>query len=173
MAFSLLKKFRAYRAGALNEFYLHISDLLENETVQQLDNYIQHFCFSRLKHSLDVAYCSFFIARLLGWDARSAARGGLLHDLFLYDLHDENYDGKGHATNHPKIALANAQQITALNRVEENIILRHMWLITLIPPRYKEGYIVTFVDKYCAFCEFFIGLARGKSELAKLPGISA
>jgi uncharacterized protein len=42
--------------------------------------------------------------------------------------------------------------------MEENIIRRHMWIITLVPPRYKEGYVVTFVDKFCAAKEFLTGL---------------
>lgn len=174
MAVSLVKRYREFKAKAVAEFYLHINDLLEHDSVQQLDNYIQHYCYSRLKHSMDVAYCSFFIAKALGWDARSTARGGLLHDLFLYDWRSGEYEGKNHAANHPKIALENARRITSLNILEEDIIRKHMWLITLTPPRYKEGFIVTFVDKYCATREFFIGLAAGKTRSeaaqAQLPG---
>jgi len=164
MAFPLSKRYHKFKTKAVAEFYLHINDLLEYDEVQQLDNYIQHYCFSRLKHSLDVAYCSFLIAKILGWDARSTARGALLHDLFHYDWRDEDYDGKNHAMNHPKIAVENAKQITDLNRIEEDIIRKHMWLVTLTPPRYKEGFIVTFVDKYCATREFFFGVISGKTS---------
>lgn len=158
MAFFLLKKFREFRSEAVTEFYSHIDSLLENEQVQKLDNYIQHYCYTRLKHSLDVAYYSFMITRFFGWDSRSTARAGLLHDLFLYDWRDESYTGKHHATRHPVIALENARQICDLNKVEEDIIRKHMWLITPIPPRYKEGFVVTFVDKFCATREFFISI---------------
>lgn len=171
MAFSFVKKYRNYKTKALAEFYLHINDLLEHEEVQQLDDFIQHYCFTRLKHSMDVAYCSFFISRLFGWDARSAARGGLLHDLFLYDWREGGEESKNHAVNHPKIALENARKITTLNKVEEDIIRKHMWLVTPVPPRYKEGFVVTFVDKYCATREFFMGVFSKKSavETAKAP----
>jgi len=169
MALPFSRKYKEFKAKAVAEFYLHINDLLEDDCVQQLDGYIQHYCFSRLKHSMDVAYCSFFIAKALGWDARSTARGGLLHDLFLYDWRDESYEGKNHAMNHPKIALENAQRITTLNRVEKDIILKHMWLVTITPPKYKEGFVVTFVDKYCATREFFLGIFSGKPTAAKLP----
>lgn len=158
MAFFLVRKFREFKAEALNEFYSHIEGLLQDEKVQQLDGFIQHYCYTRLKHSLDVAYYSYLITRMFGWDSRSTARAGLLHDLFLYDWRDDDYTGKHHATAHPKIALENARQICDLNAVEEDIILKHMWLITPVPPRYKEGYVVTFVDKFCAAREFFISV---------------
>ena len=160
MAFTLFKRLRAYRSEAVTEFYSHISVLLENDMVRQLDNYIQHYCYSRLQHSLDVAYYSFCIARFMGWDARSTARAGLLHDLFLYDRHDAAYEGKNHLTQHPLIALENARTICELNSVEEDIIKKHMWLLTATPPRYKEGFIVTFVDKYCAMRELLTSLSR-------------
>ena len=40
-----------------------------------------------------------------------------------------------------------------LNEVEKDIILKHMWPLTIRFPRYREAYIVTFVDKYCAIKE--------------------
>lgn len=150
----------------VNEFYSHIDALLENEKVQALDSYIQHYCYTRLKHSLDVAYYSFFITRMLHWDSRSAARAGLLHDLFLYDWREEDCTGHQHALNHPMVALENARTICDLNLVEEDIIKKHMWLITLVPPRYKEGFVVTFVDKFCATREFFTSVFAKPAEQA-------
>ena len=126
MPFSIRRKLKSFQADAVDEFYLHIQPLLESEQVQDLENYIQHNCYSRLNHSLDVAYYSFFIAKLLGWDRGSAARGGLLHDLYLYDRSEDEDAGKGHMRNHPKIALDNARKVCDLNKVEENIIRRHM-----------------------------------------------
>lgn len=156
MAFHFLKRIREFRSEAVTEFYSHIDTLLENEMVQQLDAYIQHYCYTRLKHSLDVAYYSFMVTKLLHWDSRSAARAGLMHDLFLYDWREESGEGGNHAFRHPLIALENAKKICSdLNAVEEDIIKKHMWLITPIPPRYKEGFVVTFVDKICATKEFF------------------
>lgn len=40
---------------------------------------------SRFQHSLNVSYYSFIICRKFGLDAYSAARAGLLHDLYYYD----------------------------------------------------------------------------------------
>jgi len=152
------RKLRRYRDGCVAEFYLHIQPLLECDQVQALENFTQHNCYSRLNHCLDVAYYSFFIAKLLRWDCGSAARGALLHDLYLYDRAESPGQNKDHLRAHPKVALENARTVCELNKIEENIIRRHMWLVTLVPPRYKEGYIVTFVDKYCALREALISL---------------
>jgi len=172
MAFSLLHRFRKYRADAVAEFYQHIRPLLEHPQVQEMGNYIQHNCYTRLNHCIDVAYFSFFIAKLLRWDSKSAARGGLLHDLFLYDRKIDKEEAHHHLRRHPITALENARKVCTLNKVEENIIRRHMWLITLVPPRYKEGYIVTFVDKYCAVREAIIG-QRNRRALALAEGAAA
>ena len=153
MVSHLLGEFRRFRATGAEEFFSHIESLLENEQVRKLDDFVQHYSCTRLRHSLDVAYMSFSIARFLGWDSRSVARAGLLHDLFLYDRHAADYTGKRHLRGHPAIALENARRVCSLNAVEEDIIRKHMWLVTLMPPRYKEAYIVTFVDKYCALRE--------------------
>lgn len=157
-------RWESYKERLVNDFYELVRDLLEHEDVLKLDEYKQHFSYTRLRHSIDVAFFSYCIARILGWDCRSVARAGLLHDLFHYDWRDEEYvcEGRNHAMEHPKIALRNAMRICSLNEKEQNIIRRHMWLVTLVPPRYKEGYIVTFVDKYCAVREMVIGLLNRK-----------
>ena len=159
MAAFVKGRWTTWKSEVAVEFYASICDLLAHEDVKKLDDCVQHYAFSRLHHSLDVAFYSFLIARFLRWDCRSTARGALLHDLYFHDWRTEDFDGNAlsHLLTHPRIALENARKITDLNAVEENIILRHMWLLTLTPPRYKEGFVVTFVDKYCAVHELFLG----------------
>ena len=78
----------------------------------------------------------------------------MIHDLFLYDWRVRQPDRKGlHAFRHPRVALNNALKIFELSKKEQDIILKHMWPLTVIFPRYKESYIVTLVDKYCATYE--------------------
>ena len=43
-----------------------------------------------------------------------------------------------------------AQKLTSLNKIEKDIIVKHMFGATVAPPRYKESWIVTCVDKYWA-----------------------
>ena len=50
-----------------------------------------------------------------------------------------------------------------LNDMEKDIIVKHMWPLTIVPPKFKESYIVTLVDKYCATKEFFKFLKIKKS----------
>ena len=84
------------------------------------------------------------------------ARGAMLHDLFLYDWRNSkkelNLDGY-HAFVHPKVALENASKLYDLNDKEKDIIVKHMWPVTLSLPKYKETYIITLVDKYSALQE--------------------
>ncbi len=113
-----------------------------------------------LRHCLQVSYTSFLVCRALGLDSRSAARGALLHDFFLYDWHGPKpYKGL-HGFIHPGVALKNARSRFGLGALEEEIIRHHMWPLTLIPPKSKEAWVVLLVDKYCACGEIFDGLRR-------------
>ena len=67
------------------EFYECINDILNHPVVLQMKKYYQHCETDCYDHCLNVAYNNFRICKHLGLDARSAARGGMLHDLFLYD----------------------------------------------------------------------------------------
>lgn len=135
------------------EFRSCVEDLLKMEDVKNLDNYVQHFNTSRLQHSINVAYYSYLVCRKLGFDYRSAARAGILHDLYLYDWKIEKQPEGRHASAHPQIALRNARRIVELNEIEIDAIIKHMWPLTIMPPRYKESMVLTFVDKYCAVAE--------------------
>jgi len=134
-------------------FYECVGDLLKTDMINELDNFSQHKGTSRLQHSINVAYYSFLICYKLGLDYKSAARAGLLHDLFLYDWREENNSAKEHISAHPKAALENARKITNLTKIEEDAILRHMWPMTIVPPRFRESHIVSFVDKLCTCAE--------------------
>lgn len=137
-----------------NEFWNIVKDILDNETVQKLRFFKHHYGSNRYDHSLSVAYRAYKICKFLGLDHVSAARAGVLHDLFLYDCENEETRPKNHITEHPKTALNNAQNLFLLNDIEKDIILKHMWPATLSIPRYLESFVVTFVDKYCALKEW-------------------
>lgn len=80
----------------------------------------------------------------------------MLHDLFLYDWRIKQPNRKRfHGFRHPRIALNNSLEIFFLTEKEQDIILKHMWPITIIPPKYLEGYILSSVDKYCAIKESY------------------
>lgn len=132
------------------EFLLCVTDLLEREEVKKLEEITQHYHSTRLEHSISVSYHSFCIARKFNLDKRAIARAGLLHDLFYYDWRTTKFDEGTHAYMHPRIACANAEKLTVLSDLEKDIIIKHMWGATMALPKYKESFVVTMVDKYCA-----------------------
>lgn len=139
------------------EYLAFVRDILEASVVGEMRNYIQHGTTSCLEHSINVSYLSYLFCRSCGMNARAAARGGLLHDLFLYDWHFYRRQ-KGellHGFEHPRKALENAEKAFFLTEVERDIILRHMWPLTIVPPKYPESYVIVMYDKYCSVMETF------------------
>ena len=140
----------------VSEFESIIQDLVTNKTVQQMNLYKQHYDTSCFEHCKHVAYYCYLLCKKYHLDYISAARAGMLHDLFLYDWRKRENGRKGfHAFTHPKTAYENASKLFDLNKKEKDIILKHMWPVTIRLPRYPESYIITLVDKYCALQESF------------------
>ncbi|WP_413627237.1 hydrolase [Fructilactobacillus vespulae] len=143
-----------------SEYLNCVKDLLDSPEVQKLNDYTQHHHSTRLKHCIYVSYESYKIAKKMNLDYRATARGGLLHDLFYYDWRTTKFDVGTHAFMHPRVALRNAKRITNLTNKEEDIILKHMWGLTLARPKYKESVIVSLVDDYAAVNEFMFPLEK-------------
>ena len=141
----------------LAEFKSIVKDIAENSNVLALKEHVQHIASSRYAHCLEVSYYTFLICKKLGLDYASAARGAMLHDFYFYNWRNKGVEGqkKVHLLRHPRIALTNATEIFELNELEKDAILKHMWPVNPLLPKYAEGYIITFVDKYCATKEFF------------------
>lgn len=132
-----------------------VEDLLENEDLLKLDEITHHHYTTRLIHSIFVSYVSYRIAKRFNLNVRAVARAGLLHDYFHEDREQIAAMEKGsHNFVHPQLAVENALAITELSDLEKDIILKHMFLCTTTGlPRYKESFVVTCVDKYCAISE--------------------
>ncbi|TPR40541.1 HD domain-containing protein [Apilactobacillus micheneri] len=143
----------------------YVSDLLNSSMVKELSNYTQHHSSTRLKHCIDVSYESYQIAKNFNLDAKSTARAGLLHDLFYYDWRTDKFHLGSHAYMHPRIALRNAEKITNLNDKEKDIIIKHMWGLTLSKPKYAESVIVSLVDDYDAVREYFAPKYRNIKQI--------
>lgn len=134
-------------------FLACLNDLEKDPFVRRLQQYQQHTAATtRYDHCLCVAYFSFTLCRRLGWDYRAAARGGLLHDLYL-----DRWEGSENGTlsrwrTHPRAALENARRY-GLSAREEDIIVKHMFPLTPELPRYRESYVVSLADKLAAALE--------------------
>ena len=143
------------------EYLSLIRDLLRQPKVIQMRQYRQHHNVNCFDHCLFVSYNTYLICKKNNLDYVSAARAGMLHDLFLYDWRKRENGRKGHhAFTHPKEALKQALTITDLNDKEQDIIKNHMWPVTPKFPKYKETYIITLVDKYFAVAEAFINVEK-------------
>lgn len=119
--------------------------------------FIQHGTTTLYQHCVSVAYRSVVIASKfnLDIDMRSLVRGALLHDYYLYDWHNKTARVKLHGFHHPRIACENASRDFQLNAIEQDIIRRHMFPLTPMPPRYKEGWVICAADKACSLQETF------------------
>lgn len=139
----------------VQEFYEAVKDMIEHPVVQEMKKYPHHCTTSCYQHCLNVAYYNFRICKALGRNATAAARAGMVHDLFLYDwrTHTELTKDHFHAMTHPKVALKNAKKYFELSDLEQEIILKHMWPLTVVPPKTLEAFIIGMTDKYCGFFE--------------------
>jgi uncharacterized protein len=134
------------------EFAKIAGPLLENREVASLSRYNHHNGKTRLEHVKEVAYLSFLMGKKLSLDCDSIVRGALLHDLFHYDWLREG--PRLHGFRHPNIALENAREITSLTVKEEDIIRKHMWPLTVVPPVYMESFVVSLVDTFCSIRDY-------------------
>lgn len=142
-------------------FYDLICDIIETEEYNKMRIYKQHLHGCTYDHSITVAYLCFrhyqrFQSKV---DLNELIRGALLHDYFLYDLHDksspDHINGFIHGFTHPKRALANAvNTYPDLTKTEQDMIKRHMFPLTPVPPKTRCGWLVCFYDKIAAVREY-------------------
>lgn len=169
---------RKYRkARNIIEFDNSIRDIFSDDTVQSMKEISHHMNCSCLEHSLFVSYLSYRFCKWMKWDYVSAARGGLLHDLFLYDWKTKDSHEGLHGFTHPEAAYKNAEELCRvkqdtdlLNTLEKDIILKHMWPLTKKKPSFKESFVVCLMDKICALAEmtFIFGVLPFKSRIFTL-----
>lgn len=132
-----------------------IDNSKKNSRLEKTRHFIQHGDTSCLLHTAAVAYYSIKLAEILGVkvNKRQLIRGALLHDYFLYDWHDGRKERHIHGFTHPGAALKNAMEDFELSDLECDIIRKHMFPLTLVPPKFRESVIVCIVDKYCSLYE--------------------
>lgn len=138
----------------------YAQDILDSRNFRKSEQYIQHGNVSVRRHCLSVAEYSILIGERLKklgirYHEKEMVRGALLHDYFLYDWHDKTSHKRLHGFHHPKVALVNASREYLLSERERDIIIKHMWPLTVKLPACREAWIVTAADKYCSFRETF------------------
>ena len=148
----------------------HASDILDSDNFNSTKQHIQHGSMTVHKHCMDVARYSLLLNKRLGLkcNQHDLIRGALLHDYFLYDWHDKEYLSQRkrlHGFWHPGIALRNAEKEYKLNDTQREIIKKHMWPLSVVPPTCREAWVVTAADKYCSLMET-VGLHKGHGARA-------
>ena len=133
------------------------NDILHSRNHKSTRKAIQHGNVSVRRHAINVARYSLLINEKLGikCNKRDLIRGALLHDYFLYDWHDKDHISplRLHGFFHPGIALRNAEKEYRLSTKEKDIIRKHMWPLTIVPPKCREAWVVSMADKYCSLMD--------------------
>ena len=139
------------------EFLELIEPIINQENYQKMKEYRHHGNISTYDHSISVAYLcyKYHINHKSKIDLNSLIRGALLHDYYLYDWHSKSKWHKFHGFKHPYFALKNAlKEYPDLTKREKNAILRHMFPLIPVPPRYEIGWVITLSDKIAAFSDY-------------------
>lgn len=136
----------------------HVEDILNHDEYKMLASYTHHKPFTTLEHSLRVAQIAYnWSIRLeskIKLDTLAVTRGALLHDFFLYDWHHYRPEGRRwHGFRHPRIACQNADRCFTLTEKEKDIILSHMWPLTIRMPKCREAFLVMAADKVASIQE--------------------
>lgn len=163
----LRKRYERYRRihNLLKEYG---DDIIHSKNFQKTKSHIQHGNMTVNGHCMSVARYSLILNKKLGLNCNKEdlIRGSLLHDYFLYDWHDKGYvpeRKKLHGFRHPGIALRNADKEYKLTDRQRDIIKKHMWPLSVVPPACREAWVVTTADKYCSLMET-IGVHRGHGK---------
>lgn len=139
-----------------DEFNSLVVDIMFHGEFVKLKDYFHHTGHI-YDHVSRVAYIAYSISKVLSLDYHASARGGLLHDFFLYDWRERKMQDASkslHGREHPHIALENAKKHFELSHREADIIVKHMFPKTITPPRYAESFVVSLSDKMAVAYEY-------------------
>ena len=139
------------------EFELITQDIAMNAEFMKLND-CRHHGISRLDHSYRVAYYSYKIMKFLRLNYVEGTRAALLHDFFTDDV--ENLGSINRLRKHPICALENAKNHFDISPLQEDIIVKHMFPVTIRPPKYLETVVVDLVDDVASIYERVSGVTH-------------
>ena len=148
-----------------DDWYNIVEEILLNDEFQKR-KYFRHHKGSLWDHVTEVSYYSYLMAKAKHLDERTCAIAGLLHDFYpkaykysdelkqidpeyLSDVRKKQPIHQMHGFTHAEAASKNSWKYFP-NLMDEKIdecIKTHMFPLNIRPPKYKEGWIITYVDK--------------------------
>ena len=150
------------------EFLEIIQPILELEEFNDTKKR-KHHGITRFDHSMNVAYITYIVCKNMKLNYKEATFAALLHDFFNSEVASEN--GYKRLVDHPKIALKNSEMYFNLTLLQKDIITKHMFPVTLTPPKYKESVLVSLIDKYSSINERMYTSIRDIKELPIIKDI--
>ena len=144
------------------EFLEIIQPILEIKEFNDTKKRVHHG-ITRYDHSMNVAYITYIVCKNLKLNYKEATFAALLHDFFNSEVRNKN--GYKRLVDHPKYALKNASKYFELSDLQKDIIIKHMFPVTLRPPKYKESLLVSLIDKYSSINERVYSSIRDVKEL--------
>lgn len=106
-----------------------------------------------LEYLISVFYYSYKLVKCWNGNVCVIVCVGLLYDLFYYDWCIIKFDEGFYVYVYLWIVVKNVEKIIELFDLEWDIIIKYMWGVIIVLLKYKESYIVIFVDKYCVVKE--------------------
>lgn len=135
------------------DYLIIVKDVLNNSEFQKRKNYAHHGDITVYEHSLKVSYLAYKISqKMKNVKTTDIAIGGLLHDFYYNPWPEDHVKRKFlemHCFVHASEALQNSKEYFSdfLDDVVEDIIKKHMFPLNIVPPKYKEAWLISLVDK--------------------------
>ena len=148
-----------------DDWYELVKEILLNDEFQRR-KYFRHHKDWLWKHITEVSYYSYLTAKLKKCDEKTCAIAGLLHDFYpkaykyskeldeidhdyVTDVKKKQAVWKMHGFVHAAQAAENAKIHfpDLITKKIDSCIRTHMFPLNIRPPKYKEGWIITYVDK--------------------------
>lgn len=150
-------------------YYKYAKEILRSYEFQRRKEFLHHQD-SVYEHSIRVSLVAYRISRFLSKyipiSTEDVIVGALLHDFYLKPWRENR--GTWHGFTHGKIAANNANNFFSkkMNDTIIDSIHWHMFPLTIHPPKYYEGWVITLADKIVSFEVF-----TKPRELPKYIGI--
>lgn len=146
---------------SLHEIQTDAGEILGTDLFQEAANTDHHYGYTIANHEIHVCIIALLIVAALTFlgihfHVRELVRGIMCHDLGLVGRYDGRFhSGRDCAFRHPLESEKEAEKICShLTPIETDVITKHMFpLCKTGIPSYRETWVITIADKWCAVTE--------------------